>query len=384
MSWSFTTNAEISNFDFGGYTSADYRYFFSEGELGQKQSQPSIVLRPEFYWDLSGDEHDASITFTPFIRYDDLDSERTHGDIRELLYLSAWSDYEFRFGIGKVFWGVTESTHLVDAINQTDAIEALDGEDKLGQPMLNLSIIKDWGITEFFYLPYFRERTFPGADGRLRTSYVVNTDKARYESSDEEKHQDFALRYSQMFGDWDLGLSYLYGTDREPVFLVEGYELIPYYAQMHHMGLDLQGIVGDWLWKLEAIYKDSYQNYSATVTGFEYTWVGMFGSVWDLGFIGEYLYDSRGTNSLAIGQNDFFTGFRFVFNDEDSSELLFGLTQDLDNSDVQIYRLEGSTRLTNHMSVELDAWGFFNETPTDPLYSIRKDDFVELVLKYYF
>ena len=46
-----------------------------------------------------------------------------------------------RLGLRKVYWGVTESQHLVDVINQTEGVENLDGEDKLGQPMLNLALI---------------------------------------------------------------------------------------------------------------------------------------------------------------------------------------------------------------------------------------------------
>ncbi len=73
---------------------------------------------------------------------------------------------ETRVGVRRVFWGVTEFQHLVDIINQSDSVEDIDNEDKLGQPMINLSLVKDWGIVDFFVLPYFRERTFAGAEGR--------------------------------------------------------------------------------------------------------------------------------------------------------------------------------------------------------------------------
>ena len=53
-------------------------------------------------------------------------------------------------GIDKVFWGVIESRHLVDYINQTDGVEDVDGEDKLGQPMINLGLQRDWGDLIFF------------------------------------------------------------------------------------------------------------------------------------------------------------------------------------------------------------------------------------------
>ena len=47
------------------------------------------------------------------------------------------------------------------------------------------------------------------------------SDDALYESSREEKHVDVGLRYSQMYGDWDVGLSYLGGTNRDPYYRVE-------------------------------------------------------------------------------------------------------------------------------------------------------------------
>jgi len=54
------------------------------------------------------------------------------------------------------FWGVTEFQHLVDIINQTDLVENIDTEDKLGQPMINLALINDWGTVDLFIMPYFR------------------------------------------------------------------------------------------------------------------------------------------------------------------------------------------------------------------------------------
>ncbi|OAJ93545.1 hypothetical protein [Vibrio bivalvicida] len=367
-------------FEFAGQANVEHRQFFSDGEQGQGKGQSSLVLQPEIYWQLG---ENADFTFTPFYRVDSLDDERTHGDIREALYLNYWDDYEIRVGIGKVFWGVTESAHLVDVVNQTDAIEAVDGEDKFGQPMIHFTSIKEWGTIDAMVLPYFRERTFSGKDGRLRPTLPVSKD-AIYESSREEKHVDFALRYSQMYGDWDVGLSYFQGTNRDPYFRLAGGEVKPYYAQAKQVGLDVQGIVGDWLWKLETIYRDSFDHHTGLVSGFEYTIVGVFDTVWDLGLIAEYLYDSRGNNAQSIGQNDIFAGTRLALNDEDSTEILLGVTQDLDNSDVYSAKLEASSRLTNHLSWTLDAWLFENETPNDLLYFARKDDFIEVSLEYYF
>lgn len=366
--------------ELAGQINVEHRQFFSSGLQGQDNGQTSLVIQPELYWQL-GDSSD--FTFTPFYRLDSLDDERSHGDIREALYLTYWGDYELRAGIGKVFWGVTESAHLVDVVNQTDAIESVDGEDKLGQPMVHFTSIKEWGSVDAMLLPYFRERTFSGVDGRLRPTIPVS-DETIYESSREEQHIDFALRYSQMLGDWDIGLSYFQGTNRDPYYQLHGSELKPYYAQAKQVGLDVQGIVEDWLWKLESIYRDSADHHVGLVSGFEYTIVGAFETVWDVGLIAEYLYDSRGNNAQSVGQNDLFVGTRLALNDEDSTEVLLGVTQDLDNSDVYSAKLEASSRLTNHLTWRVDGYLFENETPDDLLYFARKDDFIEFSLEYYF
>ncbi len=366
--------------ELSGQLNLEHRQFFSDGLQGQDKGQSSLVLQPELFWDVG---EQSQFSFTPFYRLDSLDDERSHGDIREALYLTYWDDYEFRVGVGKVFWGVTESAHLVDVVNQADAIEAVDGEDKLGQPMLHFTSIKEWGTLDAMMMPYFRERTFAGNDGRLRPTVAVS-ENALYESSREQNHWDFAVRYSKMLGDWDVGVSYFQGTDRDPYYRFDSSELKPYYAQAKQLGLDVQGIVGDWLWKLESIYRDSLHHHTGVVTGFEYTIVGALGSVWDVGLIAEYLYDSRGNNAQTIGQNDVFLGTRLAFNDADSTEILFGVTQDLDHSDVYNAKLEASSRLTNYLSWQIDSWLFENDTPDDLLYFGRKDDFIEVSLEYYF
>ena len=84
--------------------------------------------------------------------------------------------------------------------NQPDAVADIDGEDKLGQPMVNLEMQCDLGLVGVYLLPYFRERSFAGADGCLRTPLPVDTDAAEYKSSDEVNHIDLALRYSHYVG----------------------------------------------------------------------------------------------------------------------------------------------------------------------------------------
>jgi hypothetical protein len=224
-----------------GSASFEYRHFKQESALTSPgQHAPSVVLAPEFYarWD----EGKQSLLFSPFLRLDREDAERTHADIRELQWLMVQDDWELRVGVGKVFWGVTESQNLVDVINQTDLVENTDGEDKLGQPMINISLFQYWGTMDLFVLPLFRERTFSGENGRLRFPLLVDTDAARYESGAGRRHIDLAVRWTGSIANWDIGVSHFYGTSREPLISLNDLatSLIPYYEinilSMHGCG----------------------------------------------------------------------------------------------------------------------------------------------------
>ena len=59
--------------------------------------------------------------------------------------------------------------------------EELDQEEKLGQPMINLALIRDWGTVGLFVLPGFRERTFAGVHGRPRIIPRVEKNLTAYE-----------------------------------------------------------------------------------------------------------------------------------------------------------------------------------------------------------
>ena len=373
--------------ELSGYVGLEGRFFFHEGMFDeQEKDNGSVVLEPELYHEfLSG----HSFTFVPFYRCDSADSRRSHFDIRELNYLWLNDDWELRFGVGKVFWGKTEFVHLVDIINQTDLIEHIDEEDKLGQPMVHLSVPRDWGVLDMFVLPWFRERTFPGQKGRLRTGLKIDTDHARYESGAEEHHVDFAVRYSHTIGDWDFGIYNFTGTSREPTLLADTNKngrpiLVPYYEQINQTGIDAQLVTGDWLWKLEGLYRTGQEeDYFASVGGFEYTFVNIAESRMDLGVIGEYAYDERGEEATTVYDNDAMFGARLMVNDADSSELLVGLIQDL-NSSARGVKLEASRRFGSNWRLTLEAWAFFDLPEEDLYHSLQDDDFIRLQLAYYF
>lgn len=371
--------------EWSGYSAGEYRHFLHQSPyLQPDQHNYSLVLAPEFYHEW--DEGQQSIIVAPFLRVDSDDGERSHADLRELRWLLARDDWELRLGVGKVFWGVTESQHLVDVINQTDLVENSDTEDKLGQPMVNLSLLKDWGTIDLFVLPYFRERTFAGKAGRLRSQLAVDTESASYESGAKQHHLDVAARWSHSLADWDVALSHFYGTSREPLLQLNTQldGLNPYYEIMHQTGLEVQRTSEAWLWKLEAIRRDTRSDtFIALTGGFEYTFYGVFDTDLDIGLIAEYLFDDRNDALATPFEDDLMAGARITWNDVQSSELLFGVIQDLDSSDAA-WSLEASRRIGNRWKVSLEGRFFSVGQQQSALYPIRNDDYVQLELARYF
>ena len=384
----FSSPVILAN-EWSGNFSIQSRSFIHNPQLAdtpQENNYFSLSGLPEFYH--SWDDQQQSFTFTPFFRLTHNDDGRNHGDIRELHWQRVLENWEFRIGISKVFWGVTESQHLVDVINQTDAVENIDGEDKLGQPMLKLSTENSHGVFDFFILPGFRERTFSDVDGRLITDPVIDPEQAFYESSDADSHIDYALRWFQTLGDWDLGLSYFTGTSRDPLFKPgsRNSELVavPYYVLMQQFGLDLQATTDEWLWKLELIQRQwQVEDFRALTAGFEYSFIGIFDSNADIGLVVEYLYDDRDEAATTPFEDDLMTGLRLTLNDTQSTEALLGVIIDR-NTRESMLSLEASRRLSDQWKLELEARFFQHIASNSYFQSIQNDDYVQFNLSYYF
>ena len=361
---------------------------------GQKPQTAGLFGEIEYALQL---RNNLRFTVKPFFRWDATDQERTHFDLREAYLLKVWKKprLELRFGVDKVFWGVTESAHLVDIINQDDLVENVDGEDKLGQPMLALTVPRTWGTVSVYFLPYFRTRTFPGRGGRLRSALRVEPDTAVFgDSKLRHWHPDFALRYSHTIKAFDVGLHYFRGTTRDPAFRLglNGREpvLVPVYEQIDQAGLDAQFTKGPWLLKLEAIARLRQKNavfreedYVSVAGGFEYTFFRIFKSNADLGVLGEYLYDSRQRRAGTPFQNDLFAGVRLALNNPQDTQVLAGAIQDM-RSPERSFFVEASTRIGSAWKLSVEARLFTQTRPTSALFSVRRDNVFMVELTYNF
>ena len=204
--------------EFSGRLSVESRWFPESGaHPGQHSLASGFVAVPKLYLE---DAEGRSLRLAPFFRYDNADSRRTHADLREayLLLFGEIGDgeWELRIGVDQVFWGVTESQHLVDIVNQVDFVEHPAGEAKLGQPMLHGTWSRRLGGGGIFCFALSSRPYLSGRAGRLRLPLVVEDEHVEYESETKERHVDFAARYSHSFGLLDMGMSAFNGTGREP------------------------------------------------------------------------------------------------------------------------------------------------------------------------
>ena len=374
-----TVSAEWnSRFDFEG------RLFTQEAlATGLERSNLSVAFEPEYYKEWQRGTH--TLTTVAFARLDQNDPERTHWDIRELTWQYNADDWELRTGVRRVFWSVTESKHVVDIINQTDLTENIDGEVKLGQPMVNFAWIQRWGTLDVFALFGFRERRFFGPDSRPGLPFPLDTGDAVV----EDRPVDLAVRWSHAIGFWDIGISHFHGTSRDPRFAPKPVEdelvLVPVYDRIHQTGVDLQLTQGGWLWKLEGINRFGQGPRFAAITGgFEYTFVNVSGSGLDLGLLAEYSWDERRDAALTPLQDDVFVGARFAFNDVQATEILAGAAIDRVTASTFV-NVEASRRMGESWTLDVQLRAFQGVPPGDRfLFGIKNDHYLQLKWSWHF
>jgi hypothetical protein len=384
--WSASAHAD---FEASGYVEPELRYF-PENASEPKQNQVNLSIAAEVDFEWVWNRNDTQVIFTPFARLDWRDPKRTHWDVREAKFLHVDGDFELRLGVDKVFWGVTEAVHVIDIVNQTDTIENVDGEDKLGQPMASLAYSTDIGVFEAFVLPYSRERPFAGRGGRPRPDFNIDADNPIFESEAENWHTDYAFRWSHYIGAWDFGVSHFGGTGRDPLFvpaLKNGVEpvLRPFYPQIQQTSVDIQATIDALLYKFEGFTRNELgERYYQASGGIEYSFYGVFGTPADIGIVAEYIYDSRGrTMATTPFANDAFIGLRWSGNDTQSTAVLAGSLVDVETGAMSI-GVEAETRLGQNYFISVETRWFANVPDDDILATTADDGFVQVRMQRFF
>jgi hypothetical protein len=381
--------------DFFGYFDVQGR-FFPQSAISPVTGVPapndywfngSLAWEPGFFMNITDNMNFELILFG---RVDQHDRNRTHGDIREGFFELFFDEWTFGFGIHKVFWGVTESRHLVDIINQTDLVEDFDTDIKLGQAMITTSYTNDKaGAFSLYVMSWARPLVFPGPRGRPTLPIPVDNDLRVYESRLNQGQIDTAFRWSHAMGGFDWGLSYFFGTTREPQFIpvtdpagnLVAYQ--PFYALIHQGGIDVQYTVESWLLKVESIVRGHQgPTFGAVTGGFEYTFYQVSGSIVDIGVILEYNYDSRDNNTFILFDNDFFTGVRLSLSDVGSTEFLIGSF--IDSTDGSVFiAAEAARRFGYNWKILLEGRGYIPQAG-NVLEFFRNDSQIQVDIEYHY
>ncbi len=328
----------------------DLRAFAHRSVRGADRLQPSLYATVELVAPLGP----VTLVAEPFARLDGLDTRRSHADLRRA-YLS-WNDgpWQVDAGVKRVFWGVTEFAHLADFVNQIDLVENIDGEDRLGQPMIQLTFSADRVILDAYLMSGFRDREFPTSEGRL--GLPVTARDAKVDAAGSRAHMDFAVRLSGYSGNLDWAVSHFRGIDREPRFEVVRSAPEPLIDLRHALtdrsALELQWLVGSTAIKVEyATRTGAGGRSSAAVAGFEHTRVGVFGTAIDLGVVVEGLFDDRDAAAPpGTFEHDLAVGLRITPNDPAGTRLLAGVIVDV-HSGERLVNIELERRVAMRWSL---------------------------------
>lgn len=383
LSWAATACVHVR-----GSAAADIRGFAQPPSYSGQSSGHGVSLKaePEAYVRSKDEAHTATVR--PFVRVDPVDTGRTHYDLRQADYRFNNGGWSFGAGAGVFDWGVMENHRTVDVLNQKDLVEDIDGSEKLGQPYTKAGYDADRWSLSLYYLPYFRDRTFPGQRGRLRFPVVIDTDDPFFESSLGRWHPNVAARLSLTLGAFDIGLSGFSGTSREPRFFgqLTDDEVLPGYDFLEQVSVDASWTHGGFVAKAEALarwWSSSLRLSGAAAGGLEYWLFDLGGRGVDLTLVSEVYWDSRLPDQpVTFHDHDIFGGFRLGFSDVGAAEVRAGGMVDFITG-ASFLRVETSRRFGEHWRLYLDLRGFVPGRGRLEQ-SLRNDHYGQLRVAYFF
>lgn len=431
--------AGAQNLSFEGEIDLSARYFSNDGALeGQTEAGTSFIGATRLA--ASGSLSFGQVALELRGRKDQKTGVSSW-DLSKAYLAGEIGSTQWLVGSDVVFWGVAESYNPVNIVNQRGSFISGDDADRRGQPMIALSFDTDTlGTFSFFGLLGFRELNYEEADQRLRFDVVPDGRRAMFETDSEIA---FALRntntLSTQNGSLDYAVSLFSGRDRQPVylpgcafreddvssatcnrvndkiraayedlsgdvddpideafnaldpetqiFLLSGNSVgaVPYYQDIHQIGLELAYATGDWQLKFEGAQRfTDRETYFSGVVGAEYSFGNIFGTDGELRGAVEYIYDDRSQlQPQTFLDNEVFAALHYDFNNVSNTSLSISGLRDIDTDSTLTY-INLSSRLTDNMSLDLSKTFINADDTDDPLSALDEDDFFEFSLKYFF
>ena len=355
--------------------------FYPDHSKGTASEGRSAEVKIDTFHDFD----ESRIVGELIFRWDEKDSGRRITEARQAYFRSPFAGFDVFVGNRHEFWGKAESKNVVDVINQSDAAANEGKSGKLGAPSISAERYLDIGDLQLWYISNFREKTFNDSDAHPSSGVPISS--AQYARKDGKDADDFAVRFSSFAGDWDLAGSVFYGTARDPILSVNsnGSALTPHYALQKSIGFEAQYTGDVTLLKWESLHGTQSSligahDFAAVVAGIEYTYYGLFETIWDIGLIGEIQHDDRpqaAANQFGVA------GVRLVFNDIADSNFLFLASVDR-KTDQSFISFEASRRINNVTSVKLTSQFYNARTAKSAFGQLSDDDAFTLMLDIFF
>lgn len=372
-----------SPWQFKGNAALGARLYISPNEPTKESDRFALRLAPEWRWAESG----KTIVISPALYVEGANNGRTRFDLNELYFSTRMGETIIKTGISRLFWGVTESRHLVDVVNPPDLAHNYAAEQRLSTAMLYVTHPTPIGQLETLLLPWERDPKYPGTAGRPRTELPINNTVEHTNGTPPA----FAARLAISQGDYDTHIYFFRGLDRETVLaartqgLAAPTELTPTRRLVRQWGADLQVPTGNFLVKSELTYRSGYsRNFFSGVAGGEYALNGINGSVVDVNLLGEYQFDLRPADApLTTPSHAVYGGFRVALNDAASTEFKFGVVAET-ASGARIWRGNASRRIAKNWTIEasMDVFDHVRKSPS--LMGYKKESHAEVLAKYHF
>ncbi len=311
-----------------------------------------------------------------FARIDTLDDERNIVIPEEAWFGARTKWFRTRLGAQMLDWTATEAFHPADVINSRNLDSNIENAEKIGEPMYFLGVKFFQGEISGYYLPMRLAPNIPGPSSRLSFS-PVEVSGARWVDRDGAisasmfEHQ-WAATISQTLGPVDVAVQVLQHNDRSQptVVLDDALSPHPLYHQVTHVGLTAVWPTEYLSVKLEGAYRmfdddvdfTGYVPVAGTVpedhaqiaVGFDFGWE------WESGHESTWLLEGQAVlgpddderRRLSPFQADVLIGYRHVFNDIDSKELLLGVILDVEDPEQLIVNANYRQRLSDTWSLE--------------------------------
>ena len=374
-----------------GAVSGEVRAFpQSPGIAGQDLTSAQPTLTAEAKVDVAGLPKGFVATFNPYVRYDAIDSGRSVFDLHELNVSGGGRWWHLKAGYDVQFWGVMEFVNPVNILNQTDLTEDVFSKRKLGQPMVDYTLLGAFGTIDFYALTRFEPMQFPQSPGRLRPSIPIRQDNVTYSSGNGRSQVEGAVRYFRNIRNVYLGVSHFYGYQREPEMALDFSNgavasLTPNYNLEHQTGLELQVTFGNMIVKSEDVVRfepDTNRRSDAISVGGEYDLGAAMNARRTFTVFGEYYYDSREQSLIIPFRNDVFAGLRIGLNDRRSSEIRVWGNYDLTGRSGTAIVCDANARISDRVKAAVAYRGIVTDQQT--FSSISRDSHVVLRLEVFF